>query len=101
MRGIYVHVPFCVRKCGYCDFYSVAGGEEACDGFPALVEREMDLLLHAYPGEADIPADAVSFGGGTPTVLGRTGYAGSSPRSGHAFPWRKTRRSRRRRTRGR
>ena len=70
MRGIYVHVPFCVRKCGYCDFYSVAGGEEARDGFPALVEREMDLLLHAYPGEADIPADTVYFGGGTPTVLG-------------------------------
>lgn len=70
MRGIYVHVPFCVRKCGYCDFYSVAGGEEARDGFPALVEREMDLVLHAYPGEAGVPADTVYFGGGTPTVLG-------------------------------
>src|SRR4030042_6661402 len=70
MRGIYVHVPFCVRKCGYCDFYSVAGGEEGHDGFPALVEREMDLLLRAYPGEAEVPADTVYFGGGTPTVLG-------------------------------
>jgi len=70
MRGIYVHVPFCVRKCGYCDFYSVAGGEEARDGFPALVEREMDLLLRPYPGEAETPADTVYFGGGTPTVLG-------------------------------
>jgi oxygen-independent coproporphyrinogen-3 oxidase len=69
MRGIYVHVPFCVRKCGYCDFYSVAGEEER-DGFPALVEREMDLLLRAYPGEAEVPADTVYFGGGTPTVLG-------------------------------
>ena len=70
MRGIYVHVPFCARKCGYCDFYSVAGGEEAHDGFPALVEREVDLLLAACPGEARIPADSVYFGGGTPTVLG-------------------------------
>jgi len=70
MRGIYVHVPFCVRKCGYCDFYSVAGGEEEHDGFPALVEREMDLLLRSYPGEAGVPADTVYFGGGTPTVLG-------------------------------
>jgi oxygen-independent coproporphyrinogen-3 oxidase len=58
-----------VRKCGYCDFYSVAGEEER-DGFPALVEREMDLLLRAYPGEAEVPADTVYFGGGTPTVLG-------------------------------
>jgi putative oxygen-independent coproporphyrinogen III oxidase len=70
MRGIYVHVPFCVRKCGYCDFYSVADGEEARDGFPALVEWEMDLLLRTYPGEADVPADTVYFGGGTPTALG-------------------------------
>jgi len=70
MRGIYVHVPFCVRKCGYCDFYSVAGGEEARDAFPALVEREMDLLLRDFPGEAIVPADTVYFGGGTPTVLG-------------------------------
>ncbi len=70
MRGIYVHVPFCVRKCGYCDFYSVAGGEEARDRYPALVEREMDLLLRACPGEAEVPADTVYFGGGTPTVFG-------------------------------
>ena len=70
MRGIYVHVPFCVRKCGYCDFYSVAGGEEEHDRFPGLVEREMDLLLRTFPGEAGVPADTVYIGGGTPTVLG-------------------------------
>jgi len=69
MRGVYVHVPFCVRKCGYCDFYSVAG-EEVRDGFPALVEREMDLLLSSYPGESEVSTDTVYFGGGTPTVLG-------------------------------
>src|SRR5659263_339896 len=73
MRGIYVHVPFCVRKCGYCDFYSVAGGEEERDRYPGLVEREIDLLLRAYPGEAEVPADTVYFGGGTPTVLGPDG----------------------------
>jgi oxygen-independent coproporphyrinogen-3 oxidase len=70
MRGIYVHVPFCVRKCGYCDFYSIAGGEGEHDRYPGLVEREMDLLLHTFPGEAEVPADTVFFGGGTPTVLG-------------------------------
>ncbi|MBE0607367.1 MAG: radical SAM family heme chaperone HemW [Deltaproteobacteria bacterium] len=70
MRGIYVHVPFCVRKCGYCDFYSVSDGEEARNRFPELVALEMDLLLRKFPGEADLPADTVYFGGGTPTVLG-------------------------------
>lgn len=71
MRGIYVHVPFCVRKCAYCDFYSIAGGgEEERDWFPALVEQEMDRVVRSYPGEANVPADTVYFGGGTPTVLG-------------------------------
>jgi oxygen-independent coproporphyrinogen-3 oxidase len=70
MRGIYVHVPFCVRKCGYCDFYSVVSGEEAKEAFAGLVAREIDLVLRAYPAEAEVPADTVYFGGGTPTVLG-------------------------------
>jgi oxygen-independent coproporphyrinogen-3 oxidase len=70
MRGIYVHVPFCARKCGYCDFYSVVSGEEAREEFAGLVAREIDLVLRAYPGEAEVPADTVYFGGGTPTVLG-------------------------------
>ncbi len=70
MRGIYVHVPFCVRKCSYCDFYSVVGGEEAREEFRALLSVEMDLLLREFPGEGDAEADTVYFGGGTPTVLG-------------------------------
>jgi oxygen-independent coproporphyrinogen-3 oxidase len=70
VRGIYVHVPFCVRKCGYCDFYSVEAGEEALDRFRDLLAREVELLLRAYPGEAEHPADTVYFGGGTPSVLG-------------------------------
>jgi oxygen-independent coproporphyrinogen-3 oxidase len=70
MRGIYVHVPFCVRKCGYCDFYSVVGGEEALERFRDLLFLEMEILLRSYPGEAEVPADTVYFGGGTPSVLG-------------------------------
>ncbi|MGE5247373.1 MAG: radical SAM family heme chaperone HemW [Verrucomicrobiota bacterium] len=70
MRGIYVHIPFCSRKCGYCDFYSVVGGEEDLRGYGTLVVRELETVLRFYPGEARIPADTVYFGGGTPTVLG-------------------------------
>jgi oxygen-independent coproporphyrinogen-3 oxidase len=70
MRGIYVHIPFCVRKCMYCDFYSVVGGEAAREEFCGLVARELDIVLRSYPGEATVPADTVYFGGGTPTVLG-------------------------------
>ncbi len=70
MRGIYVHVPFCARKCAYCDFYSVVAGETAFDEFCALLAREMELFRAASPAEAARPADTVYFGGGTPTVLG-------------------------------
>ncbi len=70
MRGIYVHVPFCARKCSYCDFYSVAAGRQAMAGFGGLVRREMDLVRRELPDEAAAPADTVYFGGGTPTALG-------------------------------
>ncbi len=70
MRGIYVHVPFCVRKCAYCDFYSVAAGPEAMAEFRGLLLREMDIFRREFPADAAAPADTVYFGGGTPTALG-------------------------------
>jgi oxygen-independent coproporphyrinogen-3 oxidase len=70
MRGIYVHIPFCVRKCAYCDFYSVEEDRNAVEDFRDLLVREMDLFREKFPAEADVPADTVFFGGGTPTVLG-------------------------------
>lgn len=62
--GLYIHVPFCVKKCGYCDFYSVAGNEQLMDEYTAAVTD----ALGAYRGK--ISADTVYFGGGTPSVLG-------------------------------
>jgi len=70
MQGIYVHVPFCARKCGYCDFYSIVADEGTHARYCDLLLREMDLLLRAYPALAQVPADSVYFGGGTPSLLG-------------------------------
>lgn len=63
--AMYVHIPFCVSKCGYCDFYSLtdAGGiAEACTR-ATLVElkRRADRLT--------APLDTIFIGGGTPTAL--------------------------------
>jgi oxygen-independent coproporphyrinogen-3 oxidase len=69
VRGIYVHIPFCVRKCSYCDFYSVTASETATNEFCALVVEEMDLFRQEFPEDAAAAADTVYFGGGTPTVL--------------------------------
>ncbi|MEW6719733.1 MAG: radical SAM family heme chaperone HemW [Thermodesulfobacteriota bacterium] len=70
MRGIYVHVPFCARKCAYCDFYSVVAGEEAMERYCGLLLRELEIVLREFPREAEPPADTVYFGGGTPSLLG-------------------------------
>ena len=66
MAGIYVHIPFCIRKCSYCDFVSFAerGVPEAY--VDALV-KEIDLVSRG--GEYPAAFDTVFFGGGTPSLL--------------------------------
>ncbi len=66
-KSIYIHIPFCIRKCAYCDFYS-----ETClflipDYIKAL-ETEMDLRS-ATDALLDSSVDTVYFGGGTPSLL--------------------------------
>ncbi len=60
-RGLYIHVPFCVRKCPYCDFYSVPGEEALRADYAAAVVRN----LRRCPEEFG----TVYFGGGTPNLL--------------------------------
>lgn len=62
--GIYVHIPMCIRKCPYCDFYSVKHNEKLAKDFTASVIREITSC--EYSG---VKVDTVYFGGGTPTVL--------------------------------
>lgn len=67
--GIYVHIPFCVRKCAYCDFASYAGREE---DMPSYVEALCEEI-RARAGETGrLQADTVFFGGGTPSLLPET-----------------------------
>ena len=65
--GLYIHLPFCLKKCGYCDFCS----------FPAVSEAQMARytealcaeLAHNAPKAEGRAVDTVFFGGGTPTLL--------------------------------
>lgn len=61
--GLYVHLPFCVAKCGYCDFYSEPLISDLVGEFARAIRRELALR---DPGR---PVAAVFVGGGTPTVL--------------------------------
>jgi oxygen-independent coproporphyrinogen-3 oxidase len=64
--GLYVHVPFCVSKCAYCDFASYAGRE-------ADIPRYVDAVIREITGrgaETGHPvADTIFLGGGTPSLL--------------------------------
>ena len=66
MTGIYVHIPYCVKKCAYCDFCSVPRDDSASLYSDALC-REIELSRDRLPYEGPVPS--VFFGGGTPTAL--------------------------------
>ena len=60
-KGLYIHIPFCRRKCLYCDFYSVALQEGFAERYTEAVKRN----IAAYGGSFE----TVYFGGGTPILL--------------------------------
>lgn len=65
MASLYLHIPFCERKCVYCDFYSIEN-IAPMDSFLASIDRE--ITLYAEQG-AGTEFDTVFFGGGTPSLL--------------------------------
>ena len=68
MAGVYIHIPFCARKCVYCDFYSV--GARLAD-WPRLVSALLDEARIRVPEltGAGAKCDTLYIGGGTPSLL--------------------------------
>lgn len=67
--ALYVHVPFCLSKCAYCDFASVPAADETAQAaYLAGVARHLDHWIGRGVFEGGVPS--VYIGGGTPTVLG-------------------------------
>ena len=64
--AVYIHVPFCARKCAYCDFESYAGRMDRADEYVARVREEMQKAKAEY-GLLGVPS--VYIGGGTPSLL--------------------------------
>ena len=73
--GIYVHVPFCATRCGYCDFNTYTATELGGPQAPVSLASYADLAIaeigfaRKVLRGADIPVSTVFFGGGTPTLL--------------------------------
>lgn len=64
-RSVYIHVPFCRHKCGYCDFTLVAGRDDLFDRYLSALSREFQL--HGFDLSRPTEVDTLFFGGGTPT----------------------------------
>lgn len=75
MFEVYIHVPFCMRRCGYCDFNTYTaidmGAGASRGNYANMVIREMAIVRdwQERHGIVEPPADTVFFGGGTPTIL--------------------------------
>ena len=66
--GLYLHVPFCLRKCPYCSFFSVAGSNVQHTEFISAAVGQMNTIVESgWTGNRQI--ESVFVGGGTPSVL--------------------------------
>lgn len=64
--GIYIHIPFCVRKCKYCDFLSGPAGEEIRKKYIEMLLEEIEQYKELLDNSQ---TETIFFGGGTPSIL--------------------------------
>ncbi len=65
MFGVYIHIPYCKKKCNYCDFYSLGSSEHVPENYVSAIIRD----INAAQGCTPLRPDTVYFGGGTPCLL--------------------------------
>ncbi len=70
--SLYLHVPFCQKRCTYCDFNTYAGQSERIPDYVAALDREIAMLGASSPTK--IPVHTLFFGGGTPSLLSAPHY---------------------------
>ena len=82
---IYVHIPFCIQKCGYCDFNAYLYRDHLAHTYLAALEREITHTASTRPWtEYHVPS--VYFGGGTPSTLAPTELTRLLGMIGDSFP---------------
>lgn len=64
--ALYIHIPFCAKKCPYCDFYSVKYSKERVDQFWAALFQELEHLSHYVKNRL---LRSIYIGGGTPSLI--------------------------------
>ena len=63
---LYIHIPFCIRKCAYCDFLSFSAPERSYRGY---IEKLIEEIYGQSGSFADYQVDTIFVGGGTPSIL--------------------------------
>ncbi len=65
--SLYIHIPFCLHRCGYCDFNTYAGVQELIPAYARAVCTELEHLSRSAPEQINI--HTIYFGGGTPSLM--------------------------------
>jgi len=65
MAGLYIHTPFCVQKCSYCDFFSAPPSGNQLETWHLLIQRNLELIAATQTDNIE----TIFFGGGTPSLL--------------------------------
>jgi oxygen-independent coproporphyrinogen-3 oxidase len=86
-RSLYVHVPFCARRCSYCDFAVQATREAPTFAWLEAIGDELELLAAERGWDAPLPLDTVYVGGGTPSMLGTGAMEALAERLSRRFTW--------------
>lgn len=85
--GVYLHVPFCVHKCRYCDFVTYAGREALIPAYVEALIGEIGQVPARWPGALP-PVASVFWGGGTPSLLPPGAFARVHDAIERVFGWR-------------
>ncbi len=86
--GVYVHIPFCIRKCNYCDFVSFAIDEHTQQKVKAdyMEKLQAEIENHRLLAGDQYFVDSIYYGGGTPTTVDAEKYVQSNRQIRDAFP---------------
>lgn len=83
--GVYVHVPFCGKKCPYCDFYSLPWRKDQAERYTQALLRNFQRFREKH---GKIPADTFYAGGGTPSLLSVEQWSQILEAASECFDWR-------------
>ena len=81
MAGIYVHIPFCRKRCSYCDFHFSTTFSSYRSELIAAIVQEIDIRKN----EINEPVQTIYFGGGTPSLLTEEELASILDKIHHSF----------------